>query len=221
MQSFGKANNYTGGEIFEGSGPGSTSHQMNLIAWVIGAGNAALMEMIQGKPNGIHQDITNQNTALHSRNNYLEQADANQSRQIQNLQKMLEECDPNAIEGLLEMFNKLQGNIGAGSTTGSIGPKIAQKKNENSNQKIEKPKPITYSAVVKVNASQATSNANKNDTKKETEPKPTFKALYPRVERQITIEHKTTITTDFYQASVNTLKLVNSAMTNNKDIASP
>jgi hypothetical protein len=59
--------------------------------------------------------------------------------------------------------------------------------------------------IVKGNASQATSNANKNDINKETEPKPTFKALYPRVERQIIIEHETTITTDFYQASVKAL----------------
>jgi hypothetical protein len=125
VQSFGKANNYACGEVFEDSGPGSTNHQMNWITWAIGAGNAAMMGMTQGKLNGIHQDLTNQNTTLHTRINYLEQANANQSRQIQNLQKRLEECDSNAIEGLSKMFSKLQGNIGAGLTTSSVGTKIA------------------------------------------------------------------------------------------------
>jgi hypothetical protein len=53
------------------------------------------------------------------------------------------------------------------------------------------------------------------------EPKPTFKALYPRVERQIIIKHNTIIAGDLYLASIKALKLVNNAMTNHQDIASP
>jgi hypothetical protein len=41
------------------------------------------------------------------------------------------------------------------------------------------------------------------------EPKPAFKALYPRIERQIIIKHNKIITGDLYLASVTGLKLVN------------
>jgi hypothetical protein len=83
-------------------------------------------------------------------------------------------------------------------------------------------KPASYATVAKSNTSQNTNTTSKNENQKQMEePKPTFKALYPRVERQIIIEHNTIITGDLYLASVKALKLVNNAMANHQDIASP
>jgi hypothetical protein len=45
---------------------------MNWITRAIGAGNAALLEMFQHKIVTMHQDLTNQNTNLLSRINFLE-----------------------------------------------------------------------------------------------------------------------------------------------------
>jgi hypothetical protein len=71
-------------------------------------------------------------------------------------------------------------------------------------------KPASYAAVAIPNASQNTNDTSKNENRKQLEgQKPTFKALYPRVERQITIKHNTIITGDLYLASVKALILVN------------
>jgi hypothetical protein len=57
-----------------------------------------LLEMFQHKIVTMHQDITNQNTNLLSRINFLEQANANQSRQLLNLQKKMETADEVATQ---------------------------------------------------------------------------------------------------------------------------
>jgi hypothetical protein len=83
-------------------------------------------------------------------------------------------------------------------------------------------KPASYAAVAKTKTSQNINVTNKNENQKQLEePKPTFKALYPRVERQIIIKHNTIIAGDLYLASIKALKLVNNAMTNHQDITSP
>jgi hypothetical protein len=83
-------------------------------------------------------------------------------------------------------------------------------------------KPASYAGVAKSNTSQNTNVTSKNENQKQMEePKPTFKALYPRVERQIIIKHNIIITGGLYLASVKALKLVNNAMTNHQDITSP
>jgi hypothetical protein len=71
---------------------------MNWIIWAIGAGNAALLEMFQHKIVTMHQDLTNQNTNLLSRINFLEQANANQSCQLLNMQKKMETADEAATQ---------------------------------------------------------------------------------------------------------------------------
>jgi hypothetical protein len=79
-----------------------------------------------------------------------------------------------------------------------------------------------YAAAAKSNTSQNTNVTGKNKNQKQfEEPKPTFKALYPRVERQIIIKHNTIITGDLYLASIKALKLVNNTMANHQDITSP
>jgi hypothetical protein len=73
----------------------------------------------------------------------------------------------------------------------------------NKDQKSDKEgkvgKPASYATVSKSHTSQNTDVTSKNDNQKQLEePKPTFKALYPRVERQIIIKHNTIITGDLY-----------------------
>jgi hypothetical protein len=84
-QPFDKGNIYTGGEIFDDFERDRSNRQMSWITWAIGAGNAALLEMFQHKIATMHQDLTNQNTNLLGRINFLEQANANQSRQLLNI----------------------------------------------------------------------------------------------------------------------------------------
>jgi hypothetical protein len=98
---------------------------------------------------------------------------------------------------------------------------ITTNKDKKSDKEGNVGKPASYAAVAKSNTSQNTNITSKNENQKQLEePKPTFKALYPRVERQIIIKHNTTITGDLYLASIKTLELVNNAMTNHQDITS-
>jgi hypothetical protein len=79
---------------------------MNWITWAIGTGNAALLEMFQHKIVTMHQDLTNQNTNLLSRINFLEQANANRSRQLLNIQKKMETADEAAIQMVADLYKK-------------------------------------------------------------------------------------------------------------------
>jgi hypothetical protein len=83
---------------------------MNWITWAIGAGNAALLEMFQHKIATMHQDLTNQNRNLLSRINFLEQANANQSRQPLNLQKKMETADEAATQMVADLYKKVASN---------------------------------------------------------------------------------------------------------------
>jgi hypothetical protein len=189
---------------------------MNWITWAIGAGNAALLEMFQHKIATMHQDLTNQNTNLLSRINFLEQANANQSRQLLNLQKKMETADEAATQMVADLYKKATSNQQTPLKT------ITTNKDKKSDKEGKVGKPASYAAVAKSNTSQNTNVTSKNENQKQLEePKPTFKALYPRVERQIIIKHNTIITGDLYLASVKALKLVNNAMTNHQDITSP
>jgi hypothetical protein len=96
--------------------------------------------------------------------------------------------------------------------------KTTTNKDKKSDKEGKARKPASYAVVAKANNSQ---NTNITDNQKQLEePKPTFKALHPRVERQIIIKHNTIITGDLYLTSVKALKLVNNAMTNHQDITS-
>jgi hypothetical protein len=182
---------------------------MNWITWVIGAGNAALLEMFQHKIATMHQDLTNQNTNLLSRINFLEQANANQSRQLLNLQKKMETADEAATQMVADLYKKATSNQQTPLKT------ITTNKDKKSDKEGKVGKPASYAAVAKSNTSQNTNVTSKNENQKQLEePKPTFKALYPRVERQIIIKYNTIITDDLYLASIQALKLVNNAMTN-------
>jgi hypothetical protein len=99
---------------------------------------------------------------------------------------------------------------------------ITTNKDKKSDKEGKAGKPASYAAVAKTNTSQNTNVTNKNENQRQLkEPKPTFKALYPRVDRKIIIKHNTIITGGLYLASIKALKLVNNAMTNNQDITSP
>jgi hypothetical protein len=101
-----------------------------------------------------------------------------------------------------------------------LSKQLPRTKIKKSNKEGKVGKPAPYAAAAKSNTSQNTNVTNKNENQKQLEePKPTFKALYPRVERQIIIKHNTIITGDLYLASVKALKLVDNAMTNHQDIA--
>jgi hypothetical protein len=94
-------------------------------------------------------------------------------------------------------------------------------KDKKSDKKGKAGKLASYAAVAKSNTSQNINITSKNDNQKQLEEtKPTFKALYPREERQIIIKHNTIITGDLYLTSVKALELVNNAMVNHQDIAS-
>jgi hypothetical protein len=81
-------------------------------------------------------------------------------------------------------------------------------KDKKSDKKGKVGKPVSYAAVVKSNTSQNTNVISKNQNQKQLEePKPTFKALYPRVEWQIIIKHNIIITSNLYLTSIKALKL--------------
>ena len=83
-----------------------SNRQMSWITWAIGAGNATLLEMFQHKIATMHQDLINQNTNLLSRINFLEQANANQSRQLLNIQKKMETVDEAATQMVADLYKK-------------------------------------------------------------------------------------------------------------------
>jgi hypothetical protein len=164
----------------------------------------------------MHQDLTNQNPNLLSRINFLEQANANQSRQLLNIQKKMEIADEAAIQMVADLYKKATSNQKTPLKT------ITMNKDKKSDKEGKVGKPAPYAAVAKSNTPQNTDVTSKNENQKQLEePKPTFEALYPRVERQIIIKHNTIITGDLYLALVKALKLVNNPMTNHQDITSP
>jgi ACT domain-containing protein len=80
---------------------------MNWITWAIGAGNATLLEIFQHKIVTMHQYLTNQNTNLL---NFLEQANANQSCQLLNLQKKMDITDKATIQMAADLYKKATSN---------------------------------------------------------------------------------------------------------------
>jgi hypothetical protein len=99
---------------------------------------------------------------------------------------------------------------------------ITTNKDKKSDKEEKVGKPASYAAVAKSNTSHNTNVTSKNENQKQLEEtKPTFKALYPREERQIIIKHNTIIAGGLYLSLVKALKLVNNAMTNYKDITLP
>jgi hypothetical protein len=154
-QPFDKGNIYTRGEIFDDFERDRFNHKMNWITWAIGAGNAALLEMFQHKIVTMHQDLTNQNTNLLSRINFLEQANANQSRQLLNMEKKMETADEAATQMVAGLYKKAASNQQTPLKT------ITMKKNKKRDKEGKAGKPASYAAVAKSNTSQDTNVTSK------------------------------------------------------------
>jgi hypothetical protein len=123
----------------------------------------------------VHQELTKQNTNLLSRINFLEQANPNQSHQLLNIQKKMETADEAATQMVADLYKKSTSNQQTPPKT------ITMNKDKKSDKEGKAGKPA--SGVAKSNTSKNTNVTSKNDNQKQLEePKPTFKALYPRVE---------------------------------------
>jgi uncharacterized protein (UPF0128 family) len=101
--------------------------------------------MFQHKIVTMHQDLANQNTNLLSRINFLEQANANQSRQLLNLQKKMETVDEAATQMVADLYKKATSNQQTPLKT------ITTNKDKKSDKEGKAGKPASYAAVAKSN----------------------------------------------------------------------
>jgi hypothetical protein len=89
----------------------------------------------------------------------------------------MEIADEAATQMVVELYKKATSNQQPPPKTTTTN------KDKNSDKEGKARKPASYAAVAKSNISQNTNVTSKNENQKQLEePKPTFKALYPRVE---------------------------------------